>query len=112
MPRALIVGGSMAGLCAGLFLKQRGWSVDIYERSSEQLTSRGAGIVSHPELLALLSDAGARTGWLLLAGIVLFSGSLYILAITGARWLGADSSPKRVRDGSPLPRPRLPITWS
>jgi 2-polyprenyl-6-methoxyphenol hydroxylase-like FAD-dependent oxidoreductase len=59
--RALIVGGSVAGLCAGLFLKQRGWSVDIYERSSEELTSRGAGIVSHPELLALLSDAGART---------------------------------------------------
>jgi 2-polyprenyl-6-methoxyphenol hydroxylase-like FAD-dependent oxidoreductase len=62
MPRrALIVGGSMAGLCAGLFLKQRGWSVDIYERSSEELMSRGAGIVSHPELLALLSEAGART---------------------------------------------------
>jgi 2-polyprenyl-6-methoxyphenol hydroxylase-like FAD-dependent oxidoreductase len=59
--RALIVGGSVAGLCAGLFLKHRGWSVDIYERSSEELTSRGAGIVSHPELLALLSDAGART---------------------------------------------------
>jgi 2-polyprenyl-6-methoxyphenol hydroxylase-like FAD-dependent oxidoreductase len=62
MPRhALIVGGSMAGLCAGLFLKQRGWGVDIFERSSEELTSRGAGIVSHPELLALLSEAGART---------------------------------------------------
>src|SRR5947209_4777574 len=61
MPHALIVGGSMAGLCAGLFLRQRGWSVDIYERSSEQLTSRGAGIVSHPELLELLSDAGACT---------------------------------------------------
>ena len=28
-------------------------------------------------------------GWLMLAGIVLFSGSLYVLAITGARWLGA-----------------------
>ena len=51
----------MAGLCAGLFLKQRGWSVDIYERSSEELTSRGAGIVSHPELLALLAQAGAQT---------------------------------------------------
>jgi 2-polyprenyl-6-methoxyphenol hydroxylase-like FAD-dependent oxidoreductase len=51
----------MAGLCAGLFLRRRGWSVDIYERSSEELTSRGAGIVSHPELLALLSEAGART---------------------------------------------------
>jgi uncharacterized membrane protein YgdD (TMEM256/DUF423 family) len=28
-------------------------------------------------------------GWLLLAGIVMFSGSLYLLALTGARWLGA-----------------------
>jgi uncharacterized membrane protein YgdD (TMEM256/DUF423 family) len=28
-------------------------------------------------------------GWLLLAGIVLFSGSLYVLAASGARWLGA-----------------------
>ncbi|HKW81768.1 MAG TPA: DUF423 domain-containing protein [Casimicrobiaceae bacterium] len=27
--------------------------------------------------------------WLLLAGMVLFSGSLYLLALTGARWLGA-----------------------
>jgi uncharacterized membrane protein YgdD (TMEM256/DUF423 family) len=28
-------------------------------------------------------------GWLLLAGVLLFSGSLYALALTGARWLGA-----------------------
>ena len=28
-------------------------------------------------------------GWLMLAGIVLFSGSLYVLAATGTRWLGA-----------------------
>ena len=32
----------------------------------------------------------ARTaGWLFLAGIVLFSGSLYVLAVTGVRGLGA-----------------------
>lgn len=29
------------------------------------------------------------SGWLMLAGIVLFSGSLYILSISGLRWLGA-----------------------
>src|SRR5215472_8133343 len=29
------------------------------------------------------------SGWLMLAGIVLFSGSLYILAITSERWVGA-----------------------
>lgn len=28
-------------------------------------------------------------GWLFTAGIVLFSGSLYMLVITGPRWLGA-----------------------
>ncbi len=28
-------------------------------------------------------------GWLMLAGIVLFSGSLYLLSVTGTRWLGA-----------------------
>lgn len=28
------------------------------------------------------------SGWLMLAGIVLFSGSLYLLCITGLRWFG------------------------
>ncbi len=35
--------------------------------------------------LSLLSAAG----WLFVAGTLLFSGSLYLLAVTGARWLGA-----------------------
>ena len=34
--------------------------------------------------------SGLHTGgWLLLAGILIFSGSLYVLAISGVRWLGA-----------------------
>jgi uncharacterized membrane protein YgdD (TMEM256/DUF423 family) len=28
-------------------------------------------------------------GWLFAAGIILFSGSLYVLALSGVRWLGA-----------------------
>ena len=28
-------------------------------------------------------------GWLFVAGTLLFSGSLYLLAVTGTRWLGA-----------------------
>ncbi|HYQ80149.1 MAG TPA: DUF423 domain-containing protein [Anaeromyxobacteraceae bacterium] len=28
-------------------------------------------------------------GWLLVAGTILFSGSLYLMALTGTRWLGA-----------------------
>lgn len=31
----------------------------------------------------------AASGWLFLIGTLLFSGSLYTLAFTGARWLGA-----------------------
>jgi len=34
------------------------------------------------------TDTAAWGGWLLLAGTVLFSGSLYLLAVTGVRWLG------------------------
>ena len=37
--------------------------------------------------------AGGRaltvSGWAMLLGIVLFSGSLYVMALTGMRWLGA-----------------------
>ena len=29
------------------------------------------------------------SGWLFVVGIVIFSGSLYILSLTGIRWLGA-----------------------
>jgi uncharacterized membrane protein YgdD (TMEM256/DUF423 family) len=34
-------------------------------------------------------SAWALAGWLFAAGIVVFSGSLYLLAFTGVRWLGA-----------------------
>lgn len=47
-------------------------------------------------LLAVALAAGrapgggwALAGWLFTAGIVVFSGSLYLLAFTGIRWLGA-----------------------
>jgi uncharacterized membrane protein YgdD (TMEM256/DUF423 family) len=42
-------------------------------------------------LAAARWPAGGWTlpGWLFTAGIVVFSGSLYLLALTGTRWLGA-----------------------
>ncbi|MEA3587963.1 DUF423 domain-containing protein [Pseudidiomarina sp. 1APP75-27a] len=40
-------------------------------------------------LLPYPQATGLRTGgWLLLAGIILFSGSLYLLAVTGAKFFG------------------------
>ncbi len=42
-------------------------------------------------LVALLPDRRSLrlAGWSFLAGIVLFSGSLYVLALSGHHWLGA-----------------------
>lgn len=41
-------------------------------------------------IVPLLAPANAsRVAWLLLAGICIFSGSLYLLAVTGIRALGA-----------------------
>jgi uncharacterized membrane protein YgdD (TMEM256/DUF423 family) len=40
-------------------------------------------------VLALYGTANRGAGWLLLAGIFLFSGSLYVMAVTNLRWLGA-----------------------
>lgn len=34
-------------------------------------------------------SGAALAGWLFVTGIVVFSGSLYVLALTGTRWLGA-----------------------
>jgi uncharacterized membrane protein YgdD (TMEM256/DUF423 family) len=35
------------------------------------------------------SNLPSVAGWLFVAGIVFFSGSLFLMAFTGARWLGA-----------------------
>ena len=59
--RALIIGGSMAGLFAGLYLRRRGWETDICERSPTPLTGRGAGIMTHPEMRRALADFGIDT---------------------------------------------------
>ena len=56
--RALVIGGSLGGLFAALFLRKQGWDVDIFERATDALASRGAGIVTYPELWQVIADAG------------------------------------------------------
>ena len=46
-PRAVVIGGSMAGIFAALLLRRAGWAVDVYERIGAELAGRGAGIVTH-----------------------------------------------------------------
>ena len=48
--RALVIGGSLAGLLSANLLLRAGWDVEVFEQSSEELTGRGAGIISHPAL--------------------------------------------------------------
>src|SRR5580704_7313537 len=60
--RAVVIGGSMAGLFVAAFLRRIGWRVDIYERSSIELIGRGVGIfAAHLELLEALDKCGAGT---------------------------------------------------
>jgi uncharacterized membrane protein YgdD (TMEM256/DUF423 family) len=68
------------------------YAISVYERAVFYHFVHALGLL----LVAALARAGAisaasasRTGWLLVAGILLFSGSLYALAVTGVRGLGA-----------------------
>lgn len=57
-PRALVIGGSLGGLFAANLLHDLGWEVDVFERVPDDLASRGAGIGTHEELLAVLAKLG------------------------------------------------------
>ena len=53
---AVIVGGSMAGLCAGLVLRAAGCAVEIFEKSPREMQERGAGLVVQDEVLNFVID--------------------------------------------------------
>jgi 2,6-dihydroxypyridine 3-monooxygenase len=56
--RALIVGGSLAGLSAAAWLARSGFAVDVLERSPGPLQGFGAGIVLHPSTSRFLTEHG------------------------------------------------------
>ncbi|MDO7901509.1 FAD binding domain-containing protein [Pseudomonas sp. K1(2024)] len=58
--RAIIVGGSLGGLFTANLLLRNGWQVQVFERVADALTGRGAGIVTHPQLLDGLLKAGVK----------------------------------------------------
>src|SRR6266550_6913896 len=60
-PLALVNGGSLGGLCAGVCLRAAGWRVSIFERSSGPVEDRGAGIVLQCEVLTLLEGLKLAT---------------------------------------------------
>ena len=54
-----IIGGSLGGLTAALFLKDAGCDVTVFERSPEPLTARGAGIVLHDSTTRYFTERGS-----------------------------------------------------
>ena len=59
--KALIIGGSIAGLFAALLLRRRGVDVVVFERARSELSGRGAGIATHPQILEVLELLGLDT---------------------------------------------------
>lgn len=58
--RIRIVGGSLAGLFAGVLLQRDGHDVRIYERSAHGLDGRGAGLVPQQEVFRMLRLIGCE----------------------------------------------------
>ncbi|MGP1397827.1 MAG: FAD binding domain-containing protein [Inquilinaceae bacterium] len=54
--RIAVAGGSIGGLCAGVALRGAGFDVQVYERHSGPMETRGAGIVVQGDLVRLLRD--------------------------------------------------------
>jgi uncharacterized membrane protein YgdD (TMEM256/DUF423 family) len=63
----------------------------IYQTATQYHMWHALGLVGVGLLCNVFPGSGwlRASGWLLALGTVLFSGSLYLLAVTGMRWLGA-----------------------
>lgn len=62
----------------------------VFETAARYQMYHGLALLAVGLAHGRASDAWlARSGWLFLAGILVFCGSLYSLAFTGLRWLGA-----------------------
>ena len=58
--KALVIGGSIAGLFAGCLLRKAGHDVTVYERALGDLAGRGAGLGIARELLDVMRRVGAQ----------------------------------------------------
>ncbi len=66
------------------------YSIDVYKTAVLYHLIHAMGIFVVAYLSSLHTDPKVQwAGILLVAGIILFSGSLYLLAITGQKWLEA-----------------------
>jgi uncharacterized membrane protein YgdD (TMEM256/DUF423 family) len=100
MAKLFIILGSCSGMLAVVFgafgahaLKDRldDYGMGVFETAVQYhfyhtfaLLAVGIIALSQPQSVMLKSS-----GWLFLIGLLIFSGSLYLISLTGMRWLGA-----------------------
>ena len=65
--------------------------LNIYQTAAQYHFYHALGLIAAAFVATLLPDSSLPkwAGWLMSGGIVLFCGSLYLLSLTGTRWLGA-----------------------
>src|SRR3954464_2590926 len=64
--------------------------LEVWETAARYQMYHALGLLVVAYLAGQKSAGSARqSGWLFLAGTILFSGSLYALTLTGVTWLGA-----------------------
>lgn len=99
MKTQLILGALVAGLGVGIgafgahglreMLAQRGYA-DTFETAVRYQMYHALAILLLPALQGFVAQSHLRlVAILFLIGVVIFSGSLYVLTLSGVRWLGA-----------------------
>lgn len=65
--------------------------LSIFETGVKYHFYHALGLLAVGMIATQLPESGLLkwSGWLMFAGIVIFSGSLYILSVSGIKWLGA-----------------------
>lgn len=99
MDRVFLMVGAVFGalsVAAGAFgahgLKERIAPdlLEVFETGTRYQMYHALALLAVGLVLVRFQHPGVTlAGWLFVVGVVIFSGSLYVLAITGVRWLGA-----------------------
>jgi uncharacterized membrane protein YgdD (TMEM256/DUF423 family) len=94
----LILGGFNAALVVllgafgahGLKARMTAEMLAVFQTGVHYHLFHALGLVAVGLVATQISDSAYLrwSAWLMLAGIILFSGSLYVLSISGLRWLG------------------------
>jgi 2-polyprenyl-6-methoxyphenol hydroxylase-like FAD-dependent oxidoreductase len=108
----LVIGGSLGGLLAAHLLRSAGWDATVFERNPEDLTGRGAGISTHPELIDILQRLGIAfddSMGVSVDTVVCLdrAGSIYLEAATARTMSSWGRLYRALRDSLPSPSYRL-----